>query len=295
MGFRTVLIEKASKINLDLNNIVVQSFNEHYWINIDEIDTIIIDDPRCNISLRLLSELCENGINMIFTNSSHMPVGCLNTLFNHSRASKKIFSQINWDNNSKVYLWTEIVRNKILLQIDVLNKIGKTEKINILEKYIEELEKGDITNREGLASRTYFKEIFGENFKRFEPDIINYCINYCYQIIRSKIAQEIVANGYNPSLGIFHRSEYNSYNLSDDFIEVFRPIVDLYVYNILLYNEEEYLTPELKEKMSNILNQIVIFNKSEQKIRNCITLFLQNMFNFLELGDLEKIMFPTLK
>ena len=45
------------------------------------------------------------------------------------------------------------------------------------------------------------------------------------------ISSIIVAKGYLPNLGIFHRGKQNMFNLSDDVIEVFRPIVDHYVYN----------------------------------------------------------------
>ena len=224
MAFRTVYIEKAVRIRLDLNNVVVNYENDDYHINIDEINTLVIDDPRCNISLRLLSTLCEKGINVIFNNSSHMPIGSLQTLYNHTRAPKKIKLQIEWDKNSQIYLWTEIIKQKIENQIATLERKEKFEKIELLKTMKTEITLGDLNNKEGIASRVYFKELFGPTFKRFDETIINYAMNYIYQIIRSKISQEIVACGYVPALGICHRSEFNLYNLADDFIEPFRPI-----------------------------------------------------------------------
>ncbi|HHW68738.1 MAG TPA: type II CRISPR-associated endonuclease Cas1 [Tenericutes bacterium] len=294
MAFRTVIIDQASRINLDLNNIVVHYKNEHFWINLDEISIIIIEDPRCSVSLKLLTEICEKGITFILNNTSHMPVGSINTLYNHSRASKNIYNQVNWQRDTKLFLWTEIVKRKIKSQIVTLEKTNKTDKQDILTSYINSIDLGDVTNREGLASRVYFKELFGKNFKRFNDDMINFSLNYAYQIIRSKISQEIVALGYIPCFGIFHRSEYNHFNLADDFIEVFRPIIDYYVYHILNQNEEEYFTTNLKIELVNIINKKVLYNNMEQKIYNCIPLYLQNMFNFLEKGDISKIIFPEL-
>ena len=89
MAFRTIYIEKALHVRLDLNNVVINYEEDNYYINLDEISTIIFDDPRCKVSLKLLSNLCELGINVILTNSSHMPIGSLNTLYNHTRAPKK--------------------------------------------------------------------------------------------------------------------------------------------------------------------------------------------------------------
>lgn len=294
MAFRTVYIEKAVRIRLDLNNVVVNYENDDYHINIDEINTLVIDDPRCNISLRLLSTLCEKGINVIFTNSSHMPIGSLQTLYNHTRAPKKIKLQIEWDKNSQIYLWTEIIKQKIENQIATLERTEKLEKIEILKTMRQEITLGDLNNKEGIASRVYFKELFGSTFKRFDETIINYAMNYIYQIIRSKISQEIVACGYVPALGICHRSEFNLYNLADDFIEPFRPICDYYIYLLLENSIENYLTSELKREIINILNQNVQFKGASYKIHIVIQFYVQTLFKYLETGDIEQIHFPKL-
>lgn len=294
MAFRSIIISKASKINLDLNNIVVTYEGEPYHINLDEISTIIIDDPRCLVSLRLLSELCIKGINVIFTDESHKPVGSLTTLYNNVRTPKKHLKQINWDNNLKGYLWTNIVKEKITNQKLVLEKLKKIDKINLLDEFLNSIEYGDATNREGLASRTYFKELFGSTFKRFNEDIINFCLNYSYQVLRSKISQEIIACGYIPTLGICHKSEYNQFNLADDIIEVFRPIIDYYVFNILQNTEYEHLTPELKGKLVSVLNERVLYKNNSYKIHSVIRVFLQDIFAFLETGDVEKVSFPQI-
>lgn len=294
MAFRSILISEATKINLDLNNIVIRYNGDNYHINLDEISTLVLDDARCLVSIKLLSELCEKGVNVILTDGSHKPVGTLTTLYNNVRAPKKNKEQITWDENLKGYLWTEIVKNKIKNQMEVLKILKKTEKLQILEAYINTIEFGDKTNREGLASRTYFKELFGISFKRFNEDIINFCLNYAYQIIRSKISQEIVALGYQPSFGICHKNEYNTFNLADDFIEVFRPIIDYYVYKILNEAVDEYLTPSLKGKLVNIVNERVEYKNNSYKIHNVITFYLQDLTNFLENGDLSKINFPKI-
>lgn len=294
MAFRSILVSEATKINLDLNNIVIKYSGDEYRINIDEVSTLVLDDARCLVSINLLSELCSKGINVIFTDASHKPVGSLTTLFNNVRAPKKYREQIEWDENLKCYLWTEIVKQKITNQKEVLIHLNKNEKINILEDYLTTIEDGDRTNREGLASRTYFKELFGISFKRFNEDIINFCLNFAYQVIRSKISQEIVALGYQPSLGICHKNEYNTFNLADDFIEVFRPLVDYFVFNVMNESTEEYLTPSLKGKLLDILNIRVKYKNNTYKIHNVIQVYLQDLTNYLETGDLSKINFPSI-
>ena len=159
---------------------------------------------------------------------------------------------------------------------------------------IKDMTLGDLTNKEGLASRVYFKELFGNTFKRFDENIINYVMNYIYQIIRSKIAQEIVACGYMPALGICHKSEFNLYNLADDFIEPFRPICDYYIYDILENTIEDYLTSSIKRDIVNILNQNVLFKGATYKIHTVIQFYIQSLFRYLETGDVSFIQFPIL-
>lgn len=294
MAFRTVYIEKAVSVKLDLNNIVIYYEDDNYYINLDEVSTIIFDDPRCKASLKLLATLCEMGINVVFTNSSHMPVGSLQTLYNNTRAAKKIQIQLCWNNESQKYLWTLIVKQKILNQIETLKVKNKTTKIPMLMEMMEKIEFGDPTNKEGIASRVYFKELFGNEFKRFSEDMINYCLNYIYQIIRSKISQEIVSHGYIPAIGICHKSEFNSFNLADDFIEPFRPICDYYISCLLENNINDYLTPEIKRKIVNILNYYIEYNGLKYKIHVVIQFYVQSLFSFLETGDVSKIIFPKL-
>ena len=82
--------------------------------------------------------------------------------------------------------------------------------------------------------------------------------------------------------------------MADDFIEVYRPIVDYYTYEIIKNDNSSYLTPSLKERLINIVNERIIYNNQKMKLHNSITLFVQNMFSFLETGDVSKLIFPKL-
>ena len=156
MGWTYVFIDEASRINYRLNNIGIVYKDETIWINLDEIDSVIITDSRCNTSIRLLQELVEKGINVIICSNNHMPVGLFLPFQNHSRSSKYNKCQLEWSIAIKKAVWKEIVKNKIALQSAVLEKWGKTNKIPLLTQYILEIEDGDPTNREGLAAKVIF-------------------------------------------------------------------------------------------------------------------------------------------
>ncbi len=296
MAFRSVLIEKATRINLDLNHVIIACGEDTYSLFLDEISILVISDPRAYVSLRLLETLLERGITVLFTNSSHMPIGELSSMCLHSRGVKRLKQQLTWSQDSISYLWTEIVRHKIQNQRDVLDNLKKWDKLDKINQLLKTLEENDPTNHEGIVSRIYFRELFGSSFRRFQEDLPNACLNFIYQVLRSKISQVIVCQGYHPSLGIHHYNEFNNYNLADDLIEVFRPILDYYVFLLLAEEKESvsFLTPLWKEKLLDIVNRRVLYKGKEYKIHTVAEFFLQDIFRFLATGDISVLDFPKL-
>lgn len=294
MGWRIICIEEASRINYKLNSIGIIQKEEIVWINLDEIDLLIIESQSCNTSIKLLSELSKKGINVLFCGDNHMPIGLLTSINNNQRTAKYNRLQLEWKNDIKQQVWTKIIKHKILLQMVCLFKLHKKDKIDLLKSYIKEVQNGDITNREGLAAKVYFHELFGLDFvrKRNAEDVINSSLNYIYQVIRAKLAQEIVAHGYLPTIGIFHSSEYNYFGLADDFIEVYRPILDFYVIELINKEEVTYLTPYFKEKLLNILYEPVLYENNKHKIIESIRVFVVNITDSITNKNIEDLIFP---
>lgn len=158
-----------------------------------------------------------------------------------------------------------------------------------LQEYTEQITPGDKTNREGHSAKVYFNTLFGNSFYRDNDCIENAMLNYGYAIIRAYICRIIVSYGYNPSLGIFHKSEYNAFCLADDFLEVFRPIVDAYTLEFLLETENkvEFLTQDIRAFLINILSLRVKFDDKYQKISTVIDKFILQCLDYLD-PELEK-------
>lgn len=121
------------------------------------------------------------------------------------------------------------VQAKICNQAKCL-EINEIDEAKTLFAIAKNVASGDSSNREGYAARLYFKLLFGTDFTRDDESNINAALNYGYAILRSYIAKTIVAYGLEPSLGIHHKSQLNQFNLADDIIEPYRPIVDNFVY-----------------------------------------------------------------
>ena len=113
--------------------------------------------------------------------------------------------------------------------------------------------------------------MYGLGFSRGNDHIINSALNYGYAIVRGLIARSIICYGLEPSIGVFHHSELNNYNLADDMIEPFRPLVDLYVSQHFDMAEiDSTLTPEMKRGLFGIINFDMEMKGDKRIISNCI-------------------------
>lgn len=277
MSFRTVVITRQSKISYKNRFLVVKQDNDEKYIHLSEIDTIIVDSISVSISAYLLKEIADAKINMIFCDEKHNPFGELSPYYSRHNSSKKIKEQIKWTNKYKDDLWMKIVKNKILNQSLMLNKI-KNDKYDLLNSYIDEVVSGDKTNREGHAAKVYFNALFGKDFVRNNNDNINAALNYGYAILLSTINKEVIASGYLTQLGIHHKNEFNEFNLSCDLMEPFRVIVDNFVY----FNQERELNTNYKLDIVNILNNTYKYQNKSYTLKDIIGLFVKNTLNNID-------------
>ena len=85
--------------------------------------------------------------------------------------------------------------------------------------------------------------------------------------MRAGIARNLVVHGLEPCIGLHHRRELNNFNLADDLIEPFRPIVDLYVAQNFS-KDDVVLTPRQKAGLFNLTNYLV--KQAGRRYRVCL-------------------------
>lgn len=277
MSFRTVVITKQSKINYKNRFLVVKQENDEKYIHLSEIDTIIVDSIAVSISSYLLKELSDNKINIIFCDEKHNPFGELKSYYLAHNSSKKIIMQSKWTQKIKDELWQLIVKNKITNQALLLDKI-KSKNYNLVLSYVSDVVIGDKTNREGHAAKVYFNSLFTKKFIRNENDCINSALNYGYAVLLSTFNKEIISNGYLTELGIHHKNEFNPFNLTCDFMEPFRVIIDSFVY----YNKDREFNTDYKLDIVNIFNSKYKYNGKQYILKDIIKLYTKNIFDYLE-------------
>lgn len=251
MTWRVVVIENRAKLELKLSHLVVrQDGNKVHKIYLKDISHIIVNTTEASITFALLNEIVKNKIKLIFCDEKRNPTAEVSPFYSSYNTSEKIRSQIKWDDYIKGDVWQLIVRQKIKNQMILLKSCGKNE-YKLLEKYIDEVEFYDSTNREGHAAKVYFNALFGKDFSRSDDSNLNAALNYGYSILLSSINRQVVSNGYITQIGIFHDNMFNQFNLSSDLIEPWRAIVDDYVYNSV----KKIFDQEQKFELINLLNK----------------------------------------
>ena len=254
-------------------------------ILLDEIKLICINSTQVSITTALISECLNKKIKIILSDEKHNPVGEITPYYNNFYTYRKLKEQLSFTEECKGYLWQEIVKNKILNQSLVLKKTDKEKESLILETYANEVTINDKQNREGIAAKVYFKTLFGSDFSRDNSCKENIFLDYGYSILLSSINRIVKMYGYYTELGIHHIGESNSFNLSCDFMEPLRPLVDLYVLNGIV-NLDNY-----KEEYIKMLELPVIFNNRTLFLDNALEEYVESLLFYLKNGDIDKIKF----
>lgn len=284
MSWRTVVISNKCKLSYKNNYLLIKN-EDLNMIHLSEINTLVIDTTTVSITATLLCELMDRKIKVLFCDERHNPKGEVVQYYGSHNTSKKIMSQIKWKNHIKDEIWEEIIKQKIYNQSYILQKYEK-ENYDKLLGYIEDVELGDKTNREGHAAKVYFNSLFGMNFTRDSSCEINSALDYGYAILLSSFNKEIVANGYLTQLGIHHKNEFNYFNFSSDLMEPFRPIID----DIVYFNKDNYFDKDFKLKLIDVLNTKVNINNGNYYLPNAISLYLSSITKALEANDVDQIL-----
>mgnify|MGYP004533643885 CR=1 FL=1 len=284
MGWRTVVVNKNCKLSYKNDYLVIRSENLQ-MIHLSEINIILIENGMVSITSYLINELINNKIKLIFCDETHNPSGEVMPYYNSFNTSKKIQNQIKWTEDRKDFVWQQIVKYKIHNQAMLLKRLNIDGYKRLLD-YEEEVEKGDITNREGHAAKVYFNLLFGKEFIRGTNNNINSALDYGYSIILSTMNKEVVSKGYITQLGVNHKNEFNQFNFTCDLMEPYRPLIDEIVYN----NSKAEFDKIQKYKLIDALNNKVEIRGKEQYVVNAIPIYIQSVIDALENKEESKIL-----
>jgi CRISPR-associated protein Cas1 len=232
---------------------------------------LVLESRQCTISSAALDALAAAGAVMIVCDRSHLPSSVLLPIYGNSLHAQRLRQQIAAPPALQRNLWAHIVRTKILGQ--AANIDSEPEALR-LRREMQKVRPADPSNREAQAAKLYWSVVFratpAHPFRRdASADGVNALLNYGYAIMRAGLGRALVASGLHPALGIHHMGRGNPFNLADDLLEAFRPMVDRVVRGMVLDGAEK-IDQASRARLVAMLAERVSVGESEGPLLSAI-------------------------
>lgn len=289
MGYRNIVISSSVSITVKNEQLVIMGEVEGR-VPLEDIRTLILESRASQISTYALSALALHGVCVYLCDDRHMPCALIQPIGQHSRQRKQLMLQLAASQPQLKQMWKSIVVAKIQNQAAALSLCGvDVTYIQKLLKLTALVQSGDKTNVESTAAAMYFRYLFGSDFTRSDDSAVNAALNYGYAIVRGYLARLIASRGFEPSIGIHHRSELNPFNLADDLIEPFRPLVDAFVFQNCDFDEFDITT---KRELQNILNYEMLSGGEHHTMAYAAERLVNSLIAAYDNSD-KKLLLPT--
>ncbi len=274
MGFRNIMVSSPAKLRIEHAQLCIDNIASHR-VPLEDINSLLIENMQVSISAYTLQALASSGVCTFICNEKHLPAAILTGFKTHFHHTRILQLQLDASKPLKKKLWQLIIKQKIENQAGVLQLCNK-EQYRQLRCSSEQVLSGDSGNMEATAAALYFPALFGNAFVRSVDSAENAALNYGYAIIRGHICRSLVMHGFETSIGIFHRNMLNAFNLADDLIEPYRPLIDLFVTE---HREdlESGLSPTIKQGLFSLVNMNVKLDGEMQPIHYAITKTVQSL------------------
>jgi CRISPR-associated protein Cas1 len=284
------MISRPAKLRREHFSLAIEQ-EETAFVPFEDIAVIVLNHREITLTHPVLSACAEYGIGLYATGSNHQPAGVFLPFLSHSRTTRMMRLQLDIAKPLAKQAWAGIVRRKIENQAACLGLCGKGG-VDRVESYARRVRSGDPDNLEAQAAAFYFAQLFGQGFHRAEEQWTNAALDYGYAVLRGAIARGLVAHGLHPTIGLFHDSEQNAFNLADDLIEPFRPLIDLHVAKHPATTEGDLL-PADKSALVALLNVDVAMPQGRMSALSAIEYAVEGLVRLYE-EDANELQLPTL-
>jgi CRISPR-associated protein Cas1 len=230
MAWRGLHLSRPGRLSLANGQCVVQQEAGETRVPLEDVAWIILDTPQATLTAALLAACMEAGVAVIVTDERHHPSGMALPFHRHHRQAEVASLQVTAGEGLRNRLWQTVVRVKLRNQAAVLDHCSGNG--HILRAMSERVAPGDPDNVEARGARHYWSRLFARFVRDDGSDRRNAMLNYGYAVMRAAVARGLVAAGLLPALGLHHASALNPFNLADDLLEPFRPVVDRLVWRL---------------------------------------------------------------
>lgn len=292
MRNRIVEISEApARLRIERRQLIIDTGDVPAQVPIDDLAVLVVAHPQVSYTQAVLTELVSAGGTFVTCDQSRLPIGLMVPLDAHSIQTERFHKQLELSAPRKKQAWKQIVRAKVTMQAKLL-KLENGDDAGLMA-LLPLVRSGDPANVEARAARRYWQRLFGQDFRRDrQAEDHNRLLNYGYAVLRAATARAVVAAGLHPSLGVHHHNRYNSFCLSDDLMEPYRPIVDRAV--CALTKKIDFV-PELdrltRSNLLQALTQPVLCSGLQRYLFDALARSAASLANFIT-GEAELIELP---
>ncbi|MGN1041563.1 MAG: type II CRISPR-associated endonuclease Cas1, partial [Acutalibacteraceae bacterium] len=297
-----ISIEREARLSVDLGRLKIcfPSDNTAHYIAFIDIAVVIAAHPQITFSLGVLRELARTGAVIVTTDEKFMPCALNIPLGINLEGAKRAHSQAKFFNSQERGIWwAQIVRAKILGQAKSSELFNKTlnEKLAIIAKKVMPADKDCM---EAYAAQTYWPEYFSAlgcsvsyREKQGASEPVNIALNYAYAVLRAIVARGLASAGLCLNLGVGHCRKDNPFNLVDDFIEPFRFLADITVFDIFSRCHYKEFNSEVKKLiLSELLKTSVNISGREYRLFQAVDFSVNSFCVSLE-DPRRKLLLPN--
>lgn len=297
MAWRGVHLSRAARLRMEHRNLVIE-FAEGGAITrlpLEDIAYLILDTPEISLTGALMSHMSRHAVMVLGSDEKHMPAWTSVPWGLYHRQAEVTILQMESSLPLKKRLWQRITCLKITAQAGCLERLGR-DHADTLHALSGIVQSGDAGNIESRAAVVYFQNLFPEKeFIRHADDLPNALLNYGYSLCRSGLARFLCAHGFIPSLGLHHCSMANPFNLADDLIEPYRPLVDEVAAELLgCRTRLDPFTLDDRRALTLLLEKPVSYSGAEVTLFATFALVVQSLRRAIENKEPGLLCFPTL-
>lgn len=292
MVWRSVIISQPAKLKRENFALLVEQA-QSARVPFEDIAVIVLNNREITLTHPVLSACAEYGIGLFATGDNHQPSGVFLPFQSHSRATRMLRLQLDLDKPTGKRAWATIVQVKITNQAYCMKTLNSGDHERLVS-YVRRVRSGDTGNMEAQASAYYFPQMFGRSFHRSQDCWTNAALDYGYAVMRGACARALVAHGLLPTIGLFHSSEQNAFNLADDLIEPFRPIVDLHVATSRKTDDSQELSPSDKVALVGLLNVDVAMPRGAMSVLAAVEQAAESLVRLYDGGKETLLEMPSL-
>ncbi|HZK43630.1 MAG TPA: CRISPR-associated endonuclease Cas1 [Syntrophomonadaceae bacterium] len=260
------IYERAAKVGVQENCIVVESNNLKRTIPIEGVENVIIFGDA-SLSSSCVRQFMERNINLTWLSTNGKFYGRLESTRNVNVNLQRNQFLSGEDEEFCLNLAKKFISAKVKNQITVLRRYKRNRPDTLLQDNIEAMlrnvpliekaiGKNQLMGHEGIAARNYYQglgQIVEEEFKfkgrnRQPPrDPFNSLLSFAYTLLMYDVYTAVVNKGLSPYASFLHSIRQGHPALCSDLMEEWRPVLAdslaLYVTSKSIINESDFQKP----------------------------------------------------